>query len=136
MTQGAERTLVTVVAAVLEEHGRICITKRPEGTHLAGYWEFPGGKVEPGETPTEALVRELREELAVEIEVGPLLHRSDFSYPDRRVVLSFYASRPKGIPTPQQGQQLRWVERLELTTLPFPPADEELIRKLANQTRA
>ena len=135
MNQSAEPKIVTVVAAVLEEHGRICITTRPEGTHLAGYWEFPGGKVEPGEDPTEALIRELREELAVEIEVGPLLHRSNFSYPDRRVELSFYASRPKGVPTPQQGQELRWVKRDELTTLSFPPADKELIRKLANQAK-
>tara|TARA_B100000029_G_scaffold12422_1_gene13126 strand:- start:11 stop:421 length:411 start_codon:yes stop_codon:yes gene_type:complete len=133
VTEGDGAPLVSVVAVVLEDHGRICITRRPEGTHLAGYWEFPGGKVEPGEEPVQALIRELREELAVEIAVGPLLHRSRFTYPDRKVELSFYAGRALGVATPQQGQELRWVARQELTALRFPPADEELIQKLANQ---
>lgn len=124
------RAAIVVVAAVVERDGRFLLTLRPAGTHLAGRWEFPGGKCEPDETQAEALRRELREELDVEAEVGPLVHRTTHVYPERTVDLHFYACALAGTPRPVLGQQMRWASRPELSRLPFPEADAELIRRL------
>jgi len=121
---------IVVVAAVIEREGRYLLTLRPEGTHLAGHWEFPGGKRDPGETDGEALVRELREELDITAEVGALVHDVTHAYPERTVTLRFYACTYAGEARPMIGQQLRWVRRDELATLPFPDADLDLIRQL------
>ena len=119
-----------VVAAVIEDHGSFLVTQRPEGTHLAGLWEFPGGKLEPAETHVQGLKRELREELDVDVDVGELLFHTAHDYADRSVALYFYRCVLAGAPKALLGQQMRWVPRHDLSTLAFPPADEELIRRL------
>ena len=122
---------IVVAAAVVEREGAFLVTRRQEGVHLEGYWEFPGGKCEPGETHRDCLAREMREELAVDVTVGAEVLATVHAYPDRRVELHFLRCDLHGEPAPQQGQALRWVRRAELASLPFPPADEELIRALS-----
>ena len=119
-----------MVAAVIERDGRFLLTLRPQGTHLAGHWEFPGGKCEAHETHAEALRRELHEELDIVAEVGGLVHAVTHAYPERTVGLHFYACTYAGEPRPMIGQQMRWVARDELGRLPFPDADADLIRLL------
>lgn len=119
-----------VVAAVVERDGCFLLTLRPRGTHLEGHWEFPGGKCEPGETHAEALAREMREELAVDARVGGLVHAITHAYPERTVELHFYACDLLGEPVPALGQQMRWVPRADLASLPFPEADADLITRL------
>jgi mutator protein MutT len=121
---------VVVVAAVVERDGRILLTRRLEGTHLAGTWEFPGGKCDPGETHEACLAREMREELGVEIAVGELVLRTTFAYPDRTVELNFYRCALVGEPVPQLGQDMLWAGRERLRDLEFPPADTELVELL------
>ena len=124
---------VIVAAAVIERHGRILVTKRPAGVHLEGHWEFPGGKCGPDETLEQCLVRELREELAVEAAVESELMATCHDYPDRRVELHFFRCLLHGKPRPQMGQEMRWVERRDLAALQFPPADTELITLLTHR---
>lgn len=119
-----------MVAAVVERDGGFLLTLRPRGTHLEGHWEFPGGKCEPGETHEAALAREMREELDVEVRVGALVHAVTHAYPERTVELHFYACELAGEPTPMIGQQMRWVARADLASLPFPEADADLITRL------
>ena len=123
--------MIVVVAAVIEKDGSFLVTRRLEGTHLAGLWEFPGGKIASGETHAEALTREIREELDADVEVGALLFETQFDYAERAVSLHFYRCTLRGTPRPLLGQQMKWVPRPELRALDFPPADEELIRRLA-----
>jgi mutator protein MutT len=118
---------IVVTAAVVEHDGRLLVTRRQKGTHLEGYWEFPGGKCDPGETLETCLARELREELAVSATIGTEILTTTHAYPDRRVELHFFHCRLIGTPAPQIGQEMRWVTRDELGDLPFPPADAELI---------
>ena len=106
------------------------LTLRPDGTHLAGHWEFPGGKVHPSETHAEALRREVHEELDALVHVGELVHTVTHAYPEKTVELFFYRCTISGEPKPMIGQQLRWVPKRELATLPFPDADRDLIRQL------
>lgn len=129
MTELAREHLV-VVAAVIERAGSFLVTLRPRGTHLADHWEFPGGKCEPHETHPEALRRELHEELDIDAAVGPLVHSTSHAYPARIVELHFYTCDFAGTPKPMLGQQMRWVPRAELATLPFPAADADLIERL------
>ena len=121
---------VVVAAAVVERGGRVLVTKRPEGVHLEGHWEFPGGKCAPDETLEECLVREIREELAVDAAVESKLLATSHDYEDRRIELHFFRCRLHGEPRPQMGQEMRWIERHELAALRFPPADSELIALL------
>ena len=121
---------VIVAAAVIERDDRFLLTRRQQGVHLEGYWEFPGGKCEPGETQTACLVREIREELGVEAAVGHELLATTHAYADRRVELHFLRCTVGDMPAPQLGQEMRWVAREELATLVFPPADTEVIRML------
>jgi len=124
-------TLV-VTAAVVERDGCFLVTRRPLGTHLEGYWEFPGGKCEAGETLEASLLRELREELAVDAVVGTEILATSHTYPERRVDLHFFQVTLSGEPVPQIGQEMRWVPRSELANLKFPPADDELIERLTD----
>ncbi len=123
-----------VAAAVVEQDGRILVTRRQPGVHLEGHWEFPGGKCRPDETLERCLVRELQEELAVDASVGPELFTTRHDYGERVVELHFFRCRLHGEPRPQLGQDLRWVLRQELDTLQFPPADAELVKRLARDT--
>ena len=121
---------ISVVAAVIVDGGRYLVTRRQQGVHLAGLWEFPGGKIDPDETHAGALRREIREELDADVLVGPLLLETTHAYDDRTVTLFFYQCQLIGTPAPMLGQEMRWVERSELPSLGFPPADDELIALL------
>jgi len=127
--------VIVVVAAVIERDGSFLVTRRLEGTHLAGMWEFPGGKIAAGETHAQALEREIREELDADVDVGELLFETQFDYAERRISLHFYRCSLRGTPRPLLGQQMKWVPRAELRALDFPPADAELIDRLRRPER-
>ena len=129
-----QRIVTVVVAAVIERDDSFLVTRRLEGTHLAGLWEFPGGKIASGETHGEALAREIREELDADVEVGALVYETEFTYSDRPISLHFYRCTLRGTPRPLLGQQMRWVPRDELHALDFPPADVELIAWLRSSS--
>jgi 8-oxo-dGTP diphosphatase len=122
---------IVVAAAVVERAGAYLVTRRIEGTHLAGFWEFPGGKVEPGESEEACLRRELREELGVEARIDGRLLTTLHDYGTKRIELHFFACVLEGTPEPKLGQQMRWVPAGELSGLEFPPADAELISRLS-----
>jgi 8-oxo-dGTP diphosphatase len=124
---------IVVVAAVIERDDAFLLTLRPAGTHLEGHWEFPGGKCHPSETHIEALRRELYEELDVVANVGALVHSITHTYPEKTVALHFYQCDYEGQPKPMMGQEIRWVPREKLKTLPFPEADADLIRVLSER---
>jgi 8-oxo-dGTP diphosphatase len=124
-------TTIVVTAAVIEREGCFLVTKRQAGVHLAGAWEFPGGKCHPGERLDVCMARELREELAVDAFVGREIFTTTHAYPERTVELHFLECAIRGEPRPQQGQAMRWVPRADLAALEFPPADAELIRLLS-----
>ena len=126
-------TTIVVTAAVIEDDGRVLVTRRLAGTHLEGYWEFPGGKCEPGETHAACLARELHEELGVAARIGDEILAVTHTYPDRVVELHFIRCRLTGTPIPQLGQQMQWVLRGELASLRLPPADAELVELLTRQ---
>jgi mutator protein MutT len=128
-----ERRTVVVLAGVIEREGRFLLTRRLKDTHLAGYWEFPGGKCEPNESHEACLVRELHEELDVAAVVGDEILTTEHDYADRTVRIHFRRCELAGDPTPQLGQDMRWVERHELATLQLPPADDELIALLVSR---
>jgi len=121
---------LVVTAAVIERAGTFLLTRRLAGTHLAGCWEFPGGKCGPGETLAQSLVREIREELAADIDVGLELLATTHEYPDRHIELRFFRCTLLTEPTAALGQQMAWVRREDLRSYPFPPADDELVRLL------
>jgi len=126
---------VVVTAAVIERDGEYLVTRRQSGVHLEGYWEFPGGKCEPGESLDECLRRELMEELGADAEVGAEMLSVTHTYPERRVELHFLACTLVGTPSPLLGQEMRWVARADLRSLQFPPADDELIALLERDER-
>ena len=124
-------TPLSIVAAIIRHDDLILITKRPDNVHLAGLWEFPGGKVESGESLEAALHREIREELGVEITVDREYFSVAHEYPDKSVHLHFFdCTILRGEPQPLEVADLRWVKAAELDDFEFPPADVELIRRL------
>ena len=127
-------TKIVVTAAVVERDDAFLVTRRQRGVHLEGYWEFPGGKCEAGESLAQCLRRELREELDTDATVGDEIFTVTHDYPDRSVELHFLSCRLLGEPRPLLGQDMRWVLRAELTSLRFPPADDELIARLTGST--
>ena len=118
---------IIVVAAVIERDGRFLVARRVKGTHLAGFWEFPGGKVHDDETQEDALRREILEELNTTINRMRKIFFTAHAYPERIVELHFYRGALIGEPQPMLGQALRWITRDEFASLEFPPADAELI---------
>ena len=118
---------VVVSAAVIRRGDEFLVTRRLKGTHLEGYWEFPGGKCEDGESHVQCLEREIREELDTGIRVGELILTTMHSYPGRVVELHFFRCELDGDPRPAIGQEMRWVASSELGRLNFPPADSELL---------
>ena len=122
---------IVVVAAVIEHADRFLLTRRQDGVHLAGHWEFPGGKVGAGETHAAALRREIIEELDTDVVVHELVLETSHEYPERTVTLFFYRCDLLGTPKPILGQEMEWIPRAQLSSLLFPPADDELIRLLA-----
>jgi 8-oxo-dGTP diphosphatase len=125
-TSEGKRPRAIVVAAIVIEEGRVLLTQRKRGTHLAGAWEFPGGKVEPGEDPRAALVRELREEIGVEAIVGRPVEVTFHAYAEKDVLLLFFETTlASGSPRPSaiDVADLKWSRRDELDDAEFPPAD-------------
>jgi mutator protein MutT len=123
-------TTVVVTAAVIEIDGRFLVTRRQEGVHLEGLWEFPGGKCGRNELLKECLARELFEELDVPSRIGDELFTTAHAYPDRSVELHFFRCELLGEPRAALGQEMQWVRREDLAALEFPPADAELIAML------
>jgi 8-oxo-dGTP diphosphatase len=122
--------VVTVVAAIIERDGQFLLTRRLDGTHLAGLWEFPGGKCDAGESHEDCLRREIREELGAGLRPGRLVLATTHAYPERTVALYFYEAELTEEPHPILGQEMRWVARDELEALDFPEADAALIELL------
>ena len=129
------KTLLVSAVALIDVDGRILLAQRPEGKSLAGLWEFPGGKVEQGETPEVALIRELQEELGINTWkscLAPLTFASH-SYEDFHLLMPLFACRRwEGTPHPHEGQTLKWVHAKDLRDYPMPPADIPLIPILRN----
>lgn len=121
---------IIVVAAVIEREAKFLIARRLKDTHLAGLWEFPGGKVQQDETHEAALRREILEELDTEITNAREIFQTAHSYPERIVELHFFRAELSREPQPALGQELRWIARDEFAALEFPPADAELIHGL------
>ena len=124
------KTLLVSAVALIDADGRVLLAQRPEGKSLAGLWEFPGGKVEPGETPETCLIRELHEELGIGTWrscLAPLTFASH-TYDDFHLLMPLFACRRwEGIPSPREGQRLVWVAPDRLRDYPMPPADLPLI---------
>jgi 8-oxo-dGTP diphosphatase len=121
---------MVVTAAVVQRDGSFLVTRRLKGTHLAGLWEFPGGKCGPGEPLAACLTREVREELGVSCNVGVEIFSIAHQYAERTVELHFFACTLAGDPVPLLGQDMQWVPRSRLGELDFPPADAGLIAML------
>ena len=123
--------MIDVVAAIIRQNGRILITQRPDNVHLARLWEFPGGKVETGESLEVALQREILEEIGIKIRIEGEFFTTDYDYPAKSVRLYFFnCTVLEGEVHPLDVADLRWVKPEDLDQFPFPPADTELIAKL------
>jgi mutator protein MutT len=123
---------IEVSAALIFRAGKLLITQRHADSHLGGLWEFPGGKREPGETFEACLVREIREELGVDISVGELFETISHDYPEKSVHLKFFICRLRsGEPQPLDCAAVKWIAKPELQTHDFPAADARLLGKLA-----
>jgi ADP-ribose pyrophosphatase len=125
--------LLVVACALVDADGRVLISQRPEGKALAGLWEFPGGKVDAGESPEEALIRELAEELGIVVKapcLAPLTFAS-FAYETFHLLMPLYVCRRwEGFVTGREGQAVKWVPPRDLRRFPMPPADEPLVAHL------
>jgi 8-oxo-dGTP diphosphatase len=121
---------IIVAAAVVERDGSFLVTRRLEGSHLEGCWEFPGGKCDPGETHEACLAREMMEELDAGIEIVERIMSVEHEYPGRIVELHFFKCTLTSDPRPLLGQDMQWVSRQDLRTLEFPAADERVLQSL------
>ena len=125
-----KRLLLVAACALVDADGRVLLAQRPEGKQLAGLWEFPGGKVEPGETPEQCIIRELHEEIGIETDIpclAPLTFASH-SYDDFHLLMPLFVCRRfRGIAQPREGQALKWVRPKQMRDYPMPPADAPLI---------
>jgi 8-oxo-dGTP diphosphatase len=131
---GSARPIVLVAAvALVDPDGRVLLAERPPGKHLAGMWEFPGGKVQTGETPEAALIRELNEELGIDVHetcLAPFTFASH-AYAEFHLLMPLYVCRKwSGIVTAREGQRLAWVRPARLGDYPMPPADKPLLAML------
>lgn len=130
MSDVNKHILLVAACALVDIDNRILLAQRPEGKSLAGLWEFPGGKVEAGETPEETLVRELEEELGIKTKVACLapLTFASHTYETFHLLMPLYVCRRyEGIPQGREGQAIKWVKAKALREYPMPPADEPLI---------
>lgn len=133
------RIVLVAACALVDVDGRILLAQRPEGKAMAGLWEFPGGKVEPDESPEQTLIRELHEELGISVNeacLAPLTFASH-AYEDFHLLMPLYVCRRwDGVPTGREGQTLKWVRPLRLRDYSMPPADEPLIPHLIDLVSA
>ncbi len=119
---------IIVTAAIIQHADLFLICQRPPGKHLAGFWEFPGGKLEYQEKPETGLYRELKEELNIETNIGPLLHQTTFQYPDKYIQLLFYSvSIIIGEPQAREHMAIAWVSQKDFPNYVFAPADREVL---------
>ena len=129
------KIVLVVACALVDADNRVLLAERPAGKSLAGLWEFPGGKLEPTESPETALIRELDEELGLKVKpacLAPLTFASH-SYPDFHLLMPLYVCRRwEGFARPREGQRLAWVRPVVLRDYPMPPADEPLIPHLVD----
>ncbi|MDK9698025.1 MAG: 8-oxo-dGTP diphosphatase MutT [Siculibacillus sp.] len=127
------KIVLVAAVALIDADGRVLLAQRPEGKSMAGLWEFPGGKLEPGESPEETLIRELQEELGIEVKapcLAPLTFASH-RYEDFHLLMPLYVCRRwTGVVRGREGQALKWVRPTKLRDHPMPPADEPLIPHL------
>jgi 8-oxo-dGTP diphosphatase len=125
------KKIIEVSAALIFRDGKLLITQRHAGAHLGGLWEFPGGKREAGESFEQCLVREIREELGVEIAVGKLFEEIQHDYPEKSVHLKFFLCKIlSGEPQPLDCAAVKWIDRPQLATHAFPAADAQLLETL------
>ena len=127
------KIMIVVACALIDADNRVLLAQRPEGKSMAGLWEFPGGKIETGETPEESLIRELEEELGIVTQVDCLapLTFASHSYEEFHLMMPLFICRKfEGIPVPKEGQRLKWVRTSQLRDYPMPAADEPLIPAL------
>jgi 8-oxo-dGTP diphosphatase len=133
MTDAAQPIVLVAAVALIDADGRVLLAERPAGKHLAGMWEFPGGKVQPGETPEAALIRELDEELGIAVHdscLAPFTFASH-GYETFHLLMPLYVCRKwQGFVTPREGQRLKWVRAAQLDAYPMPPADKPLVAML------
>jgi 8-oxo-dGTP diphosphatase len=130
---GAPRIILVSAVALVDADGRVLLAQRPQGKVMAGLWEFPGGKINPGETPEAALIRELAEELGIDVAASCLapFTFASHSYPDFHLLMPLYVCRKwSGIPVAREGQRLTWVRPARLSDYPMPPADAPLVAML------
>ena len=137
------RLLLVAACALIDDRNRVLVARRPKGKKLEGLWEFPGGKIEPGESPEETLARELIEELAIRIDGSSLtaLTFASYRYPDFHLLMPLFVCRQwDGVPNPLENQVLAWVLVTDLlrpdSPYPMPPADAPLIPALRNFLKA
>ena len=132
-TEANLRLVLVSAVALVDADGRILLAQRPAGKPLAGLWEFPGGKVNPGETPEMALIRELGEELGIDVAASCLapFTFASYTYPDFHLLMPLYICRKwSGTPIAREGQRLAWVRPARLGDYPMPPADPPLVAML------
>lgn len=128
-----KKVVLVVAVALVDVDGRVLLAQRPEGKAMAGLWEFPGGKVHAGETPEAALIRELHEELGIDVSANCLapFTFASHDYADFHLLMPLYVCRVwKGVVTPREGQALTWVKPVRLGEYPMPPADKPLVAML------
>jgi 8-oxo-dGTP diphosphatase len=133
MDNAAKPIVLVAAVALIDADGRVLLAERPPGKHLAGMWEFPGGKVQADETPEIALIRELDEELGISVHescLAPFTFAS-YAYPEFHLLMPLYVCRKwSGIVTSREGQRLKWVRPAQLSDYPMPPADKPLVAML------
>jgi 8-oxo-dGTP diphosphatase len=123
--------MLKVTAAIIRQKGKLLICQRGAGGHCAFLWEFPGGKLEPGESKEECLIRECEEELGIQIAVGSIFAETTYQYPDRKISFTFFnAEIISGELTPKVHQQVQWITPEELKNYDFCPADTEIVNRL------
>lgn len=136
MTTKKRPTWIPVVTAFIRKNRQVLVGQRPEGHSLAGQWEFPGGKIEIGEHPEEALKRELQEELGIEADIGQLKYSHTHTFGDRGILILFYDVKFwKGEPKSKHHTELKWINPEELKNLEIPEANRKIIHRLLDMLK-